>query len=80
MKIKFTKLEGAGNDYIYIDAINDLPENLANNSNFYRDLAVKISDRHFGVGSDGVIVILSPDIDRKNADFRMRMFNADGSE
>jgi diaminopimelate epimerase len=80
MKIKFTKLEGAGNDYIYIDAVNDLPKNLADNSNFYRELAVKISDRHFGVGSDGVIVILPPDIDRKNADFRMRMFNADGSE
>ncbi|RZD16644.1 MAG: diaminopimelate epimerase [Candidatus Acididesulfobacter guangdongensis] len=78
--MKFTKLEGAGNDYIYIDAINDLPENLADSSNFYRELAVKISDRHFGVGSDGVIAILPPDIDRKNADFRMRMFNADGSE
>ena len=80
MKIKFTKLEGAGNDYIYIDAVNDLPENLVDNSNFYRELAVKISDRHFGAGSDGVIVILPTDIDRKSADFRMRMFNADGSE
>ncbi|MHB1679842.1 MAG: diaminopimelate epimerase [bacterium] len=80
MKIKFTKLEGAGNDYIYIDAINDLPENLINDTNFYRELAVKISDRHFGVGSDGVIVILPYDIDSKDADFRMRMFNADGSE
>ncbi len=80
MKIKFTKLEGAGNDYIYIDAINDLPENLINDTNFYRELAVKISDRHFGVGSDGVIVILPYDINSKDADFRMRMFNADGSE
>ncbi len=80
MKIKFTKLEGAGNDYIYIDAINDLPENLINDTNFYRELAIKISDRHFGVGSDGVIVILPCDIDSKDADFRMRMFNADGSE
>ncbi|MCL5673374.1 MAG: diaminopimelate epimerase [Deltaproteobacteria bacterium] len=80
MKIKFTKLEGAGNDYIYIDAINDLPENLINDTNFYRELAIKISDRHFGVGSDGVIVILPCDIDSKDADFKMRMFNADGSE
>ena len=80
MKIKFRKLEGAGNDYIYIDAINDLPENLINDTNFYRELAIKISDRHFGVGSDGVIVILPCDIDSKDADFRMRMFNADGSE
>ncbi len=84
MKIKFTKLEGAGNDYIYIDAINDLPENLINDTNFYRELAIKISDRHFGVGSDGVIVILPCDIDSnsnsKDVDFRMRMFNADGSE
>ncbi len=80
MKIKFTKLEGAGNDYIYIDAINDLPESLADNSNFYRELAIKISDRHFGVGSDGVIAILPSNINGKNADFRMRMFNADGSE
>ncbi|MCL4546674.1 MAG: diaminopimelate epimerase, partial [Deltaproteobacteria bacterium] len=78
--MKFTKLEGAGNDYIYIDAINDLPENLINDTNFYRELAIKISDRHFGVGSDGVIVILPCDIDSKDADFRMRMFNADGSE
>jgi diaminopimelate epimerase len=80
MKIKFTKLEGAGNDYIYVDAINDLPENLINDTDFYRELAIKISDRHFGVGSDGVIVILPYDIDSKDADFRMRMFNADGSE
>ncbi len=67
--IKFTKLQGIGNDYLYIDArrkkIKD-PENLA----------IKMSERHFGVGSDGLILILSSD----SADFQMRIFNADGSE
>lgn len=78
MKIKFTKLQGAGNDYLYIDAINDLPEDIVSNTDFYSKFALKISDRHFGVGSDGVIVILPSK--KKQADFRMRMFNADGSE
>lgn len=74
-RLHFTKMQGAGNDYVYVDAlgtstsldlsITDLP-----------DLARKISDRHFGVGGDGLIVILPS----ANADFRMRMFNADGSE
>lgn len=79
MQIKFTKLQGAGNDYLYLDAINDLPECIAEDTRFYSELAIKISDRHFGVGSDGVIVILPPSSATK-ADFRMRMFNADGSE
>jgi diaminopimelate epimerase len=78
MKIKFTKLQGAGNDYLYIDAINDLPADIIANTDFYSKLALKISDRHFGVGSDGVIVILPSE--NKQADFKMRMFNADGSE
>lgn len=67
--IKFTKMQGAGNDYVYIDAtVQDVvhPERLA----------VEMSDRHFGVGSDGLVLILPSD----KADFRMRMFNADGSE
>lgn len=68
--IAFTKMHGAGNDYIYIDCINNpVPENLP-------ELAIKMSDRHFGVGADGIILILPSE----KADFRMRMFNADGSE
>ena len=82
MNIKFTKLQGAGNDYLYLDAINDLPEQAADDGSFYKELAVKISDRHFGAGSDGIIIILPPTAEGKldAADFRMRMFNADGSE
>jgi diaminopimelate epimerase len=66
--MKFTKMHGAGNDYIYIDARNmdeDWPA-----------LSRAMSDRHFGVGGDGIILILESDI----ADLKMRMFNADGSE
>ncbi len=82
MNIKFTKLEGAGNDYIYIDAINDLPACMRDKTDFYESLSVKISDRHFGAGSDGIIIILPPKNGEngKKSDFRMRMFNADGSE
>lgn len=67
--IKFTKMQGLGNDYVYIDATK---ENIENPS----VLAKYISDRHFGVGSDGLILICPSD----KADFRMRMFNSDGSE
>lgn len=67
--VYFTKMHGAGNDYIYINAMREVPENLP-------ILAQLISDRHFGVGSDGLVVILPSE----KADFRMRMFNADGSE
>ena len=67
--IEFTKMHGAGNDYIYINAINSCPANLPELSN-------EMSDRHKGVGSDGVVLIMPSD----KADFRMRMFNADGSE
>ena len=67
--IKFTKMQGIGNDYIYIDARAAAPRHPER-------LAVAMSDRHFGVGSDGLILILKSD----TADFRMRMFNADGSE
>ncbi len=68
-KVKFVKMHGAGNDYIYLDGIHNHYEDLP-------DLARKISDRHFGIGSDGLVVITSS----KVADFGMRMFNADGSE
>jgi diaminopimelate epimerase len=67
--IKFTKLHGIGNDYIYIDSRR---KRIINPNS----LAIKMSDRHFGIGSDGLILILNS----KTADFRMRMFNSDGSE
>lgn len=67
--LRFDKMHGAGNDYIYVDAREiEITEPAA--------LAVKISDRHLGVGSDGLVLIMNSEI----ADFRMRMFNADGSE
>lgn len=65
--MKFTKMQGLGNDYLYI--YGEVPKSVS-------ELAVKYSDRHFGVGSDGLIFI-SPS---KVADFKMRIFNADGSE
>ena len=69
MRLEFTKMEGLGNDYIYVDScrfpVNDPSA-----------LAVKLSDRHFGIGSDGLVLIGRSD----KADFSMRMFNADGSE
>src|SRR5262249_40874185 len=68
--MRFTKMQGAGNDYIYLDCFRDpLPHDPAS-------LSRAISDRHFGVGSDGLILICPSD----KADARMRMFNADGSE
>lgn len=67
--MKFTKMQGIGNDYIYVNCF----EETLNNP---QAVAVKISDRHFGIGSDGLILICPSD----KADFRMRMFNADGSE
>jgi len=68
--IAFTKMHGVGNDYIYINCFEEGQEE------DWPELARQISDRHFGVGSDGLILILPSD----KADFRMRMFNADGSE
>lgn len=64
----FTKMHGAGNDYVYIDAIHEKVENPS-------ELAVRLSDRHFGIGSDGMILICPSE----TADFRMEMYNADGS-
>ena len=66
---RFTKMQAYGNDYVYIDAINQKINNV-------HELARYISDRHFGVGSDGLVLICSSDV----ADFRMRMFNPDGTE
>ena len=67
--MKFTKMHGLGNDYIYVNAFE---EKIADPS----ALAVKISDRYFGVGSDGLVLIAPSDV----ADFQMLMFNADGSQ
>lgn len=67
--MKFTKMNGCGNDYVYINGFVEKVENP-------NELARKVSDRHFGIGSDGLILILPS----KEADFCMRMFNADGSE
>ena len=74
-RLYFTKMHGAGNDYVYIDALAS-PTSVDLKSVALPELARRISDRHFGVGGDGLIAILPS----ANADFRMRMFNADGSE
>ena len=62
-------MQGCGNDYVYIDATKEIPEDAS-------QLAIRVSDRHYGIGSDGLIMICSSEV----ADFRMVMFNADGSE
>ncbi|MDR1570404.1 MAG: diaminopimelate epimerase [Oscillospiraceae bacterium] len=67
--MKFTKMHGAGNDYIYINGFQETVDDPA-------ELSIKMSAQHFGVGADGLIMILPSD----KADIRMRMFNSDGSE
>jgi diaminopimelate epimerase len=67
--MKFSKLHGLGNDYIFVDGFSQKVDRPS-------EMAVKISDRHFGVGSDGLILALPSE----KADLRMRMFNADGLE
>ena len=67
--LRFTKMHGLGNDYVYMNCLDHTPEELP-------ALARRVSDRHFGVGGDGLICICPSDC----ADVRMRMFNADGSE
>ncbi len=67
--MKFTKMHGAGNDYIYFDCLSeeiDQPE----------ALSIRLSDRHFSIGADGIVLICPSDV----GDVKMRMFNADGSE
>lgn len=71
--VRFTKMEGLGNDYVYLNNIvEQIPETK------FPALSIAVSERHFGVGSDGLIVILPPT--SAEHDFRFRMFNADGSE
>src|SRR5512135_1012660 len=67
--MKFTKMQGAGNDYVYVNCFEETVENP-------RQVAIQVSNRNFGIGSDGLILIMPSDV----ADVRMRMFNADGSE
>ena len=67
--ISFTKMHGIGNDYIYINCMSDEPADLP-------QLSQRLSDRHKGIGGDGIILICPSDV----ADFKMRIFNADGSE
>jgi diaminopimelate epimerase len=67
--MKFTKMHGAGNDYVYVNCFEERVENP-------EQVAIKVSNRNFGIGSDGLILILPSE----KADVRMRMFNADGSE
>ena len=70
--IKFTKMQGLGNDYVYIDCTKMNEDEIKHISS----LAKSISDRHFGVGSDGLVLICKSDMQ----DFKMRMFNSDGTE
>lgn len=69
MKLKFTKMHGCGNDYIYF---NCFEQQVADPE----ALSIRLSDRHFGIGGDGIVLICPSDV----ADAKMRMFNADGSE
>src|SRR5258706_12902667 len=68
--MRLTKMHGVGNDYVYVDCVRTPPPRNP------EKLAVAVSDRHFGVGGDGLILICRSEV----ADARMRMFNADGSE
>lgn len=69
VSMKFTKMQGIGNDYVYVNCFTETVDDIS-------ETAIKISDRHFGVGSDGLVLIMPSDC----ADFRMRMINSDGSE
>ena len=69
--IRFTKMQGIGNDYLYVDCTERAP------AGDWGELSRRMADRHFGAGSDGLVMILPGDGD---SDFEMRMFNADGSE
>lgn len=66
--MKFTKMHGCGNDYVYVDCTKEVIPNIS-------ETAIRVSDRHFGIGSDGLILIKASDV----ADFEMDMYNADGS-
>ena len=67
--MEFTKMHGIGNDYVYVNCLDTKLDNPS-------ETAVRVSDRHFGIGSDGLILIKPSD----KADFYMEMYNADGSQ
>ena len=67
--MKFTKWQGIGNDFVIVDGVRETIDD-------YASKAIEICDRHFGVGADGLVIVLPSDV----ADFRMRIFNSDGSE
>ncbi len=69
MRLHFTKMEGLGNDYVYVNCFKEKVEHPS-------ELAVRVSDRHFGIGSDGLILIKPSEV----ADFKMDMYNADGTQ
>lgn len=69
MELEFTKMHGCGNDYIYFNCFTQKIDNP-------EELSIKLSDRHFGIGGDGIVLICPSDV----ADAKMRMFNLDGSE
>ena len=71
--MRFVKLHGAGNDYIYVDARESV---IGSKGRDWPQVARQVSDRHFGIGSDGLILLRESDL----GDARMQMFNADGSE
>lgn len=78
--MRFTKMHGLGNDYVYIDCMDGnfggANSSILENDECLAEISRRLSDRHCGIGGDGIILILPSEI----ADFRMRMFNADGSE
>lgn len=76
MKIKFTKMHGLGNDYIYVDCLDGGNSDFFEHASDFGAISRKLSDRHFGIGADGLILILSSSV----ADAKMRIFNADGTE
>lgn len=69
MKFSFSKWHGLGNDFVIVNGLEEKIDN-------YHDMAIEVCDRHFGIGADGLVVILPSAI----ADFQMRIFNSDGSE
>lgn len=78
--MKFTKMHGLGNDYIYIDCLDGKfggeDYSIVDDSARLAEISMRLSDRHFGIGGDGIVMMLPSE----TADFKMRMFNADGSE
>lgn len=82
MNLSFVKMHGCGNDYVYLDAVSDPAIEGRISRPQWKRLVRAMSDRHTGIGGDGVIVVCRPGraAAAKGADLRMRMFNADGSE